>query len=85
MQHFDNQYDKGSVEDKRRLVDSMFPEKFKFENKKVRTTNMNPILLGIANVNRGLRRSKKKGTNQNNDLSLMVLEAGLEAHYFDPF
>jgi len=42
---------------------------------------MNPILLGIANVNRGLRRSKKKGTNQNNDLSLMVLEAGLEPAY----
>jgi hypothetical protein len=38
---------------KRKLLGSMFPEIFQFENNKVRTADINPLLLKIASVNRG--------------------------------
>jgi hypothetical protein len=50
----------------------MFPEKFQFENKKVRTADINPILLKIASINKGLRGNKKRDKSKKIDLSRKV-------------
>ena len=52
MQNIENQYIKSDVEFKRRLIGSIFPEKFQFQNKKVRTADINPILHKIAHFTR---------------------------------
>ena len=44
LESIENQYIKSDLENKRRLIGSIFPEKFQFENKKVRTADINPIL-----------------------------------------
>ena len=40
----------------------MFSKKLHFENKKVRTADVNPFFLKIASINEA-SRGKKKGTN----------------------
>jgi hypothetical protein len=60
MQSVEKQYTKGDIHGKRKLLGSIFPQKFVFENKKIRTTDLNPILLKISSVNRGLESRKKK-------------------------
>ena len=52
MQNIESQYIKSDVEFKRRFIGSIFPEKFQFQNKKVRTADINPILHKIAHFNR---------------------------------
>jgi hypothetical protein len=72
MQNIENQYIKSDVEFKRRFVGSIFPEKFQFQNKKVRTADINPILHKIAQFNRVNRRNKKRDKSQKQDLSRCV-------------
>ncbi len=45
------------------MIGLIFPEKFKFEDKKVRTDDINPALLKIMSINKGLQGIKKR-TNQ---------------------
>ena len=45
----------------------------KFENKKIQTADLNPILLKISSVQGGLQRNKRKGQTKKNDLSSMVI------------
>ena len=78
MQNIENKYIKSDVEFKRRLIGSIFPEKFQFQNKKVRTADINPILHKIARFNRVNRKNKKRDKSKKEDLSRSVLEAGLE-------
>jgi site-specific DNA recombinase len=63
---------------KRKLLGSIFPEKFQFEKNKVRTADINPLLLKIASVNKGLRGNKKRDKSKKSDLSRNVLKAGIE-------
>ena len=56
----------------------MFPEKFQFENKKVRTADINPILHKIAQFNRANRKNKKRDKSKKEDLSRCVHKVGLE-------
>ena len=65
MQNIENQYIKSDVEFKRRLIGSIFPEKF--QNKKVRTADINPILHKIAHFTR-VNKENKKGTNLKNKI-----------------
>ena len=44
LESIEDQYIKSNLDNKRRLIGSIFPEKFQFENKKVRTADINPIL-----------------------------------------
>jgi hypothetical protein len=60
------------------LIGLIFPKKFQFENKKVRTADINPILYKIARFNRVNRKNKKRDKSKKEDLSRCVLEAGLE-------
>ena len=78
MEGFDKQYFDGNIERKRLLIGSIFPKKFQFENKKVRTADINPILLKIASVNKGLKENKKRDKSKKIDLSRSVAGTGLE-------
>jgi site-specific DNA recombinase len=59
----DQQYDSANLEFKRGIIGSIFQKEIHLENKKVRTAKLNPILLEIASVNRGLRGEKEIGLN----------------------
>jgi len=74
----DSQFIASDITHKRRLLGSMFPEKFQFKNNEVRTADINPLLLKIASVNKGLQGNKKRDKSKKDDLSLEVLKAGLE-------
>ncbi len=63
LNKFDILFNTSDLERKRQLIGSMFPEKFQFEKNKVRTADINPILLKIASINKGFK-GNKKGTNQ---------------------
>jgi site-specific DNA recombinase len=78
IQTIDKQYSTGSLDQKRKLIGSIFPQKFEFENKKIRTADLNPIILKISSVQRGLQSSKKKRQTQKSGLSLEVLTTGFE-------
>ena len=78
LESFNKQFTLSNLDQKRQLIGSIFPEKFQFEDNKVRTEDINPILLKIASVNEGLKRNKKRDKSKKTDLSLEVLKAGLE-------
>ena len=78
MENFNKQYIDSDIEQKRLLIGSIFPEKFQFDNKKVRTADINPILLKIASINRGLKGNKKRDKSKKIDLSQSVLKVGIE-------
>jgi site-specific DNA recombinase len=78
VENIENQYIKHDIEDKRQLLGSIFPKKIRFENKKVRTADVNPFFLKIASIN-AVSRGKKKGTNLKKiDLSRSVTAKGFE-------
>ena len=56
----------------------IFSENFQFENKKVRTAEINPILDKIVRFKRVNRKNKKGDKPKKEDLSRSVLKAGLE-------
>ena len=78
LESFDKQFTISDIDQQRQLLGSIFPEKFQFENNKVRTEDINPILLKIASINNGLKGNKKRDKSNNSDLSREVLKAGLE-------
>ena len=78
LESIEDQYIKSDLDNKRRLIGSIFPENFQFENKKVRTADINPILHKIARFNRVNRKNKKRDKSKKEDLSRCVLKAGLE-------
>ncbi len=78
LESFDKQFTISDIDQKRQLLGSIFPEKYQFENNKVRTEDINPILLKIASINNGLKGNKKRDKSNNSDLSREVLKAGLE-------
>ena len=72
------QFDNASIEDKRNIIGSIFPKNFQFENKKVRTADINPILNNIASVNRAYGAIKKWDKSKKIELSHTVTAAGFE-------
>ena len=78
LENIENQYIKSDLDNKRRLIGSIFSENFQFENKKVRTADINPILHKIARFNSVNKKNKKRDKPKKEDLSRSVLEAGLE-------
>ena len=64
MQNIENQYIRSDIDYKRRLIGSIFPEKFQFQQKKVRTADINPILHKIAQFNRVKQENKKRDKSQ---------------------
>ena len=78
LESFDKQFTLSNLDQKRQLIGSIFPEKFQFEDNKVRTADINPVLLKIATVNKDLKGNKKRDKSKKIDLSREVLKAGLE-------
>lgn len=78
LSKFPTVFNNSNLERKHLLVGSMFPQKFQFEENKVRTEDINPILLKITSINRKLHGNKKKDKSDNSDLSHEVLKAGIE-------
>ena len=74
----DQQYDSANLEFKRGIIGSIFQKEIHLENKKVRTAELNPMLLEIASVNRGLRGKKKKDLTKKLVKSYMVGDEGFE-------
>ena len=72
------QYSNTDIQGKRLLLGSIFPNKIHFENKKVRTADINPILNEIASINKAYRGIKKWGKSQKLDLSHRVTAKGFE-------
>jgi site-specific DNA recombinase len=73
-----NQYIEGDIEAKRKLIGSIFPQKFQFENKKVRTADINPLFLKISSINSASQRAKKRTNSKKMNLSGMVGDEGFE-------
>jgi len=72
LESIENQYIKSDLDNKRRVIGSILPENFKFENKKVRTADINPILDKIAHFNSVNRKNKKRNKSKKEDLSRVV-------------
>ena len=78
IETIENQYYESDIEGKRKIIGSIFPKKFQFENKKVRTADINPLFLKIASINSD-SQGIKKGTNSKKlNLSRMVGDEGFE-------
>ena len=78
METIGKQYNNTDIEGKRLLLGSIFPNKIHFENKKVRTADVNPILNEIASINRAYRGIKKWDESKKIDLSQRVTAKGFE-------
>ncbi|MGO4819212.1 recombinase family protein [Flavobacterium sp. W22_SRS_FP1] len=74
IKNIGNQYIQSNIEDKRRIIGSIFPNNFQFENKKVRTADMNPYLIKIASINGASRGKKKRDKSKKIDLSHTVMD-----------
>ncbi|WP_396137263.1 recombinase family protein [Flavobacterium sp.] len=72
------QYNVSDIEGKRRIIGSIFPKKFQFENKKVRTADLNPLFLKISSINGLSQRTKKRTNSKKLNLSGMVGNEGFE-------
>ena len=73
-----NQYIKYEIEGKRQLLGSIFPKKLHFENKKVRTADVNPILDKISSINSTYGGIKKWDKSKKLELSHRVTAKGFE-------
>ena len=78
LSKLDINYQNASVEDKRSLIGSIFPNNFQFEKNKVRTADVNPILLKISRINGACQGKTKKDKFKKKNLSLTVGDEGFE-------
>ena len=78
LESIENQFNKSDIEGKRRIIGSIFPKKFQFENKKVRTADLNPLFLKISSINSLSQRTKKRTNSKKMNLSGMVGDEGFE-------
>ena len=78
VENIENQYIKYEIESKRQLLGSIFPKKLHFENKKVRTADVNPILDKISSINSTYGGIKKWDKSKKLELSHRVIPEGFE-------
>ena len=78
LESIECQYIESDIEGKRRIIGSIFPKKFQFENKKVRTADLNPLFLKISSINSLSQRTKKRTNSKKLNLSGMVGDEGFE-------
>ena len=78
LQNFDKQYVDGDIHNKRLLTGLIFPNKFGFQNKKVQTADINPLLLKISSVNKDFGRNEKRDNPNIKNLSRLVTAKGFE-------
>ena len=78
LQNFDKQYINSDIHNKRLLTGLIFPNKFGFQNKKVQTADINPLLLKISSINKGFDKNKKRDNPYIKNLSRLVSPEGFE-------
>ncbi|WP_370454332.1 recombinase family protein [Flavobacterium sp. LMO9] len=78
LETIENQYHESYIEGKRKIIGSIFPKKFQFENNKVRTADINPLFLKIASINSASQGIKKRTNSKKLSLSRMVGDEGFE-------
>ncbi len=71
-------YRNSSVQDKKQLIGSIFPEKFTFEKNRVRTTSLNDVVALILKYTGRFDENKKGTKGYFNHLSLLVSPSGFE-------
>ncbi len=71
-------YRNSSVQEKKKLIGSIFPEKFVFQDNKVRTTELNEVFALILNYTKGFTKQKSGQNDYFNHLSALVGNDGFE-------
>lgn len=71
-------YRNSSVQEKKIIIGSIFPQKFIFKNNQVRTTEINPIIALILNYSKDLIKNKKGQMKYYSHLSSLVVQLGIE-------
>ncbi|MBL0047049.1 MAG: recombinase zinc beta ribbon domain-containing protein [Bacteroidetes bacterium] len=71
--NLDIAYEKADTQIKQRIIGSIFPEKFMFENNRVRTTKVNEVILKLCASIKDSRRNKK---GQQTFFELLPCEVG---------
>lgn len=69
-------YRSSSVQEKKKLIGSIFPEKFQFVKNKVRTTKMNDVVALILKYTGRFEETKKGQTGYYSHLSRLVTSSG---------
>ena len=78
IETIEKQYIESDIEGKRMLIGSIFQNKIHFENKKVRTADINPILNKITSINKTYGAIKKWDKSKKLELSHSVSAEGFE-------
>lgn len=68
----DTRYETGTVEEKRRIISSMYPEKLTFDGLTLRTTRINEAVHYIYMINSDLGENKNRTSEKNSNLSCQV-------------
>ena len=71
-------YRNSSVQEKKKIIGSIFPEKFKFIKNKVRTTKINEVVAMILKYSGSFKEIKKGQTSYFTHLSHLVTPAGFK-------
>lgn len=71
-------YRNSGVQEKKKLIGSIFPEKFVFQNNKVRATELNEVFALILNYTKGFTKQKSGQNEYFNHLSAFVGNDGFE-------
>lgn len=78
LEHLSKLYKSGTIEEKRQIIGSIFPENLTFDGIEHRTARLNEGIDLIYQITSKLRRQKKGTSAFKNDLSLRVLPKGFE-------
>ena len=72
MEKLSDYYINGNIESKRKIIGSMFSQKFIFENNEVRTNEIDKTFLLLSKNSKGLKRIEKKDISDNSKMSRNV-------------
>ena len=71
-------YRNSDVQGKKKLIGSIFPEKFIFKNNKIGTTDLSEVFALILNYSKGFKKQKSGQNKYFNCLSALVVPLGIE-------
>ena len=78
LSHLDERYQNETVQGKRNIIGSIFPEKLQFENNGYRTTKLNEAVELIYNIDKAFRENKNGTSGDFTNLSHEVIRIGFE-------
>jgi len=74
LERLDIVYNEAEIEDKQKLISSIFKGKKYFEENKVRTTDLNEVVKLVCSNSKTFERAKKRKTLKNQRLSGQVAQ-----------